>query len=445
MLTSDTNGQVVYSVVPNTQFNEQSNNISSATSVVPTIQNTPIVPEQNVIYTNAQTTAQPQIVYTRQQQITNQPQPQANQTNSLVANLANKFVSNLEQQLKDKTVAQTNAQQVSSAANTIQQQMVTDAGQKLTNIYEGQKKAEEDKQKEFERLKEENERFKKEEEARKQKEENDKKLEDERSEIKNQQQELDEREDFITSMEKNALINKDEFDKDIEQIDIAKDTKAFGQELDILYEQQLQMNAREKEQKSKLISDIDKEIYRDAEKLDKLNEKLNRTEAGKSLFVKIINFITGRKDKQTEKIKEDIKKLSEKIEKNTMTIEEKREELKKIENAGMEIWKNRSEDMSGNSKSQIEELKASRKQYDEIVNSEDYKNSGKKLTKDYLSNIRKRTQERIDLMQSMAKKRNEDIYSKYSLKKQINNNKSQYSKETVNQKKGYSYGSAWLR
>lgn len=402
--------------------------------IVPTISNVQR-PQQNYGYPVVYT-PQPQVFYTTpmQPQIANQPQPQVNQTNNFAANLASKYINNIEQKLQDKENEQTNAQQVSSAANTIQQKMVTDAGQKLTNIYEGQKKAEEDKQKEFERLKEENERFKKEEEARKQKEENDKKLEDERSKIENQQEELEEREGYITLMEKNALINKDEFDKDIEQINIAKDIKAYSSELDASYEQQYQMNNKRKEQQSKIVSDIDKGIYGKAEKLDRLNEKLNEKKARENIFVKIINFITGHKDKESEKIKEEIEKLSKKIEEEKINADEQREELKKIEKEGIEIMRKRAQDMAKNSQMQMDELKERRKQYGDIVNSDEYKNQDKGIYKNYVTNILKRRGQQVDLIQAMANKRNKDIYNKYDIKR-TNQERPGYSMDTVNQTK----------
>ena len=102
--------------------------------IVPTISNVQ-QPQQNYGYPVVYA-PQPQVFYTtpEQPQIANQPQPQVNQTNNFATNLASKYINNIEQKLQDKENEQTNTQQVSSAANTIQQKMVTDAGQKLTNI-----------------------------------------------------------------------------------------------------------------------------------------------------------------------------------------------------------------------------------------------------------------------------------------------------------------------
>lgn len=391
--------------------------------VAPMIQNTNQVP------------LQPQLVYTPMQpQIANQPQPQINQTNSLEANLANKFVSNLEQQLKDKTTAQTNTQQVSGTLSEIDKQIRVNAEQKINDIYKGQQKAEEEKQKEFERLKEENERFKKEEEARKQKEENDKKLEDELSEIESRQRDLDDREDYITLMEKNALLDEKEFTEERERFDMVKDIKLYNDELENTYNSQYDMITKRKDEQLKLVSKTDKEIYNNAEKLDKLNEKLNRKKAGENIFVKIINFITGHEDKESKKIKEEIKKLSKKIDEDKISIEEQREELKKIEKNGLEILRKKTEDMAKNSQTQMDELKERRKQYDDIVNSHEYKTKDKEMYKDYITNILSRRQEQVNLIQAMANKRNKDIYSKYGIEK-INQDRPKYSKDTINQKK----------
>ena len=359
---------------------------------------------------------------------------QINQINSLESNLANKFVSNLEQQLKDKTVTQTNTQQVSGTLSEIGKQIRVNAEQKINDIYKGQQKAEEEKQKEFERLKEENERFKKEEEARKQKEENDKKLEDERSEIKNIKQELDEREDYITLMEKNTLLDEKEFTEERERFDMVKDIKLYNDELENTYNSQYDMITKRKDEQLKLVSKTDKEIYNNAEKLDKLNEKLNRKKAGENIFVKIINFITGHEDKESKKIKEEIKKLAKKIDEDKISIEEQREELKKIEENGLEILRKKTEDMAKNSQTQMDELKERRKQYDDIVNSHEYKTKDKEMYKDYITNILNRRQEQVNLIQAMANKRNKDIYSKYGIEK-INQDRPKYSKDTINKAK----------
>ena len=394
------------------------------------------------------TTPRPQVIYTTtpvQTQTVSQQQPNVQNSNHFTYSMAQKYVTNLEEQAKEnKTVAQTNAQQtntkqVSETLSNIDSQIRSNAEEKIKNIYEGEKQAEEEKQKEFERLKKENEEFKKEEEARKQKEENDKKLEDERSEIENREKELDEREDFLQSMEHNSQIDKEDLDIYKEQTNQVEDLQEYGEPLKNFYEQQIKIHDDEKKQKSAYIGNLEKEADKHLRELTAMEKEINDRKARENIITKIINFLTGKKDKKSEELKEKIKKLSEDIKTGNTTIEQQKQEFKAIEKKGLEIMKNMVDEMKQNSTDQIKDLKEKKQQYDEVKNTDEYKSLDKAVFKNKQIDRLKRRQEQIDLINSMALKRSRDIYTKYNME-QPDNKKARYSITSINNAKSKTNG-----
>ena len=375
------------------------------------------------------------------------PQPQYIQnSNSFTEQVAIQKINNDQERIKQLTQevvslknGQKDQEKKDSVFDTLYDEVSNDNKQKTMNFYTNQKKAEEENQKELDELRKYKKEQEKKEEAQRQKEELEKKFEDQESELKNRGKELDEREDLLYSMNLNSKADREEFASYKEKTGQVEDLQEYGETLKNFYEKQIEINDDEKKQKLKYIEDLEKETKTKIGQITSMEQDINNRKAGESIITKIINFLTGKRDKKSEELKEKIKKLTKDIKEGNTTIEQQKQELKAIEKKGLEMIKEKLDEMRQNSEDQIKDLKDKKQQYDAVKNSDEYKKVDKDIFRTSQLDRLHRCKEQIDLINSMSLKRSGEIYNKYSIEPSRNDS-TRYDLNSINRAKGKDNG-----
>lgn len=376
--------------------NQSQNNSTSVApevrSVPPTINNNTAPSQQNYAYP---------VVYTQQPQITNQLQPQTNQNSDLREQLASEFVGYLKDKAKEnKTAAQTNTQQESGALSDINRQIRENAEKKITDIYQGEKKAEEERQKEFDRLKEENEKFRKEKDEVNKNQEIDDKIEERYgSEMEEKDTEIAKLQDEIADIQGAKEMLEQQIDE-LGGISMK----------DILLEEE-ESRKKHLEQLKEIAHKHNDALSSETNKLTNLEGELNKKQESIGIIKKILMFFGGSEPKDITELREKIEKAREQMKDLQQNVSDSNKELRENEKEYLKFINRKITTINNLHKNQRNEVEQRDKMMQEIKNSKENQDEIKQMLKDRngLNNMRNTNYINRLRMDEQAK---EDMYEK---------------------------------
>ena len=336
-----------------------------------------------------------------QPQITNQPQPQTNQNSDLREQLASEFVGYLKDKAKEnKTVAQTNTQQESGALSDINRQIRENAEKKISDIYQGERQAEEERQKEFKRLKEENEKFRKEkDEVNKNREIDDKIEERYGSEMEEKDIEIADLRDELADMQGAKEMLEQQIDE-LGGISMK----------DILLEEE-ESRKQHIEQLKEIVKENNDALSGETNKLTNLEGELNRKKESIGIIKKILMFFGGSEPKDITELREKIEKAKEQMKNSQQNVLDSNKELYEHEKDYLKFVKEKMTSINEFNKNRRNEIKQREEMMREIKNSKENQKEIKQMLEDRngLNNMRNTNYINRLRMDELAK---ENMYEK---------------------------------
>ena len=410
--------------------------------VTPIIQNKTKIPLQpQIVYTSVQ----PEIVNQPQQQFAYMPvqqQPQVQNSNDFTRTIAQKYVTHLENQTQQQASTQGNLLD-GGTIGQLKNEINANAERQLFDIYQGRQNTEAEKQKELEELRKFKERVdneKKEAIINKQVEE---KTEKKMSDLEDQQNQINDTVEALESVDTSAFSDPNALRNYLNDIDNISDIKKFRSLIEEEYGNLKKENEKNKEKNGSYLKTLEDQLSKNQQEITSKQTELNRHQSSKSFIKKIIEWISGSKDKKGQELKERLAELRKEVEGNMADIKKQREVLKEILLDGAQIMQKETEEMKKIDSENMKRLFNRREQFKKIEESkeikQDYQTSLINTIRGNTSNIRDLTAIRDRIFNERNSKWSE-IYPK----KDVNNNNSKImSLNSINDQKKKSNSRGW--
>jgi hypothetical protein len=152
------------------------------------------------------------------------------------------------------------------------------------------------------------------------KEEFEKRLEDERGKLEEQQVEIDNTREALESVDTSAFTDPNALRNYLDEIDNISDIKKFRSLIEEEYGNLKKENEKNKEKNGSYLKTLEDQLSKNQQEITSKQTELNRHQSSKSFIKKIIEWISGSKDKKGQELKERLAELRKEVEGNMTDI-----------------------------------------------------------------------------------------------------------------------------